>query len=340
MAQVYNQQSRLVTTDARKDSATHALRSKRPHDAEVPCLLSLMHRHDLAATMAIPAVNATEAFRKDFGFLRYRQDQASVDPETVSVKRNAYWCYCGPLLDPTSSSEPESSLPANFYEFAAASFTGPVDSRFAPFLSFINAVLLSKGLGHYMLTVRATTPTHEFDRPRWHTDELFFSDLTKGNLPGTGLGLKSRVDSSGRKNGTNWKICTTLLGPSTLFVPLEYQGSARKKQEKARKDASTDHDCLSIRCVGCASAADSVREELASTLEPFGFEAAMPGECCVFKVGKQAGAIHSEPCMSDSQHGRIFINVVPGTEEELRSLTQKWGMEFPRQWWVGSSSSR
>ncbi|KAF4466937.1 hypothetical protein FALBO_6205 [Fusarium albosuccineum] len=274
----------------------------------------------------------TEAFEKDFSFLKYGHAGSPDDQEAVTVKRTAYWSYCGPLLD--SSSSPD-SLPANFYEFSAATFTGPVHSRLLPFLSYINALLLSKGLSHYMLTVRATTPTHEFDRPRWHTDELFFSDLTKGNLPGTRLGLKSQYANGERNSGTNWKICTTLLGPSTMFIPLDRQSSARKRQESARKAASTEHDCLSIRCVGCASAADAVREELASALKPFGFEAAMEGECSVFRVGRDAGAVHSEPCMSEEEHGRIFVNVVPGTEEELKSLTSKWGMEFPRQWWVG-----
>ncbi|KAM5349284.1 hypothetical protein ACJ41O_005791 [Fusarium nematophilum] len=288
--------------------------------------------------MTASAVNIPEAFSKDFTFLKYRNADQVEEPEAITVNRNAYWSYCGPLLDPFSSPDPDSSLPANFYEFADATFTGPVHARFLPFLSFINSLLLEKGLGHYLLTIRATTPTHEFDRPRWHTDELFFSDLTKGNLPGTRLGLKSQYNQSSNKaSGTNWKICTTLLGPSTLFIPLEHQPSARKRQENARKAASTEHDCLSIRCVGCATAADSVRQELEDTLKPLGFDAGELGYCAVFRVGRDAGAVHSEPSMSDGHDGRIFINVVPGTEGELRSLTEKWGMEFPRQWWVGSA---
>ncbi|RSL56750.1 hypothetical protein CEP54_008660 [Fusarium duplospermum] len=280
------------------------------------------------------AAAVAEAFNKDFSFLKYRAVESHQE-EAVTVKRTAYWCYCGPLLDPFSSPDPDSALPANFYKFAEATFTGPVHQRFLPFLRYINSLLVSKGLKHYMLTIRATTPTHEYDRPRWHTDELFFSDLSKGNLPGTRLGLKSQYKNGERNSGTNWKICTTLLGPSTLFIPLENQAAARKRQESARESASTEHECLSIRCVGCASAADAVREELTQTLKPLGVEAAMPGECSVFRVGRDFGAVHSEPSMSEGEHGRIFINVVPGTEEELRSLTTKWGMEFPRQWWIG-----
>ncbi|KAJ4252871.1 hypothetical protein NW762_010777 [Fusarium torreyae] len=275
------------------------------------------------------------AFEKEFGFFKYQIVPEAEYQDTITVKRAAYWCYCGPLLDPSSSSDPDSSLPANFYDFEAEVFTGSVRSRLLPFLSYINSLLLKKDLRHYFLTIRATTPTHEFDHPRWHTDELFFAETVKGALPGTRLGLKSQYGRKQPNAGTNWKICTTLLGPSTLFVPLEHQASARDKQECARKAASTDHECVSIRCVGCASAADAVRDELATTLQPLGVEAASVGECSVFQVGREFGAMHSEPCMSDGTNGRVFINVVPGTEDELRNLTAKWGMEFPRQWWVG-----
>ncbi|KAF4962940.1 hypothetical protein FSARC_9013 [Fusarium sarcochroum] len=274
-------------------------------------------------------------FDKEFSFLKYDPEPETQRQDPITVKRAAYWCYCGPLLDPSTSSDPDSSLPANFYEFESEVFTGSVRSKLLPFLSYINGLLQEKGLRHYFLTIRATIPTHEYDHPRWHTDELFFAKTAKGALPGTRLGLKSQYGRKQQNSGTNWKICTTLLGPSTLFVPLEHQASARDKQESARKAASTDHECISIRCVGCASAADAVRDELAKTLKPLGVDAASTGECSVFKVGREFGAVHSEPCMSDGTTGRVFINVVPGTEEELKNLTSKWGMEFPRQWWVG-----
>jgi hypothetical protein len=37
------------------------------------------------------------------------------------------------------------------------------------------------------------------------------------------------------------------------------------------------------------------------------------------------------------EQGRVFVNVVPGTEEQLRGLMSRWGMEFPRAWCVGSA---
>ncbi|KAM5523752.1 hypothetical protein FOXYSP1_14095 [Fusarium oxysporum f. sp. phaseoli] len=268
-------------------------------------------------------------FDKDFCFLNYLDD-ADQCQDSIIVKRSAYWCYCGPLL--SLSTDSNSSLPVNFYDFESHVFRGSILARVIPFLSYIKNLLLANGFEHYFLTIRATTPTHEFDQPRWHTDELFF---TKDVLPGTRLGLKSQHQKHVQNTGTDWKICTTLLGPSTLFIPASHQPSARKAQQSARHAASTDHECVSIRCVGCAAAADAVRDELATVLKPFGAEAAEIGECSVFKIGREFGAVHSEPCMSEGGSGRVFINVVPGTEDELRVLMGKWGMQFPRQWWVG-----
>ena len=51
-----------------------------------------------------------------------------------------------------------------------------------------------------------------------------------------------------------------------------------------------------------------------------------------FRVGEKEGAVHSEP----RSHGdRIFVNVVPGKEVDLKCLMTKWGIEFPRAWCVG-----
>ena len=77
---------------------------------------------------------------------------------------------------------------------------------------------------------------------------------------------------------------------------------------------------------------DGVREELASELLQYGYVQASHGECSVFRTGHDTGAVHSEPKTSDG--GRVFVNIVPGTEDELKGLAKTWGMEFPRSWWV------
>ena len=109
-------------------------------------------------------------------------------------------------------------------------------------------------------------------------------------------------------------------------------------QREAKHSCRREHHCTSIRCVGCATAAESVRKRLAAELAPYGISQAARGECAFFRVGEESGAVHSEPCMSDGD--RVFVNVVPGTREELKSLLAKWGMGFPRTWWVGTGILR
>lgn len=78
-------------------------------------------------------------------------------------------------------------------------------------------------------------------------------------------------------------------------------------------------------------AAEEVRTELATAFGEYEIVQAGQGECAFFRVGEKDGAVHSEP----RSHGdRIFVNVVPGTEEDLRCLMGKWGMEYPRAWCV------
>ena len=226
-------------------------------------------------------------------------------------------------------------------------------------LSFINSFLLASGLKHYLLTIRTIKPNHEFDKRRWHTDELFFGELNedgRAKFPGRRSGFNvpmsdesdysdSSTDQESPASQTNWKICTALLGPQTLFIPLAHQNLAREVQLQAQRDSSTPHSCVSIRCVGCAAAADSVRENLGEKLREIAPATAGDGECSFFRLGREIGAVHSEPCMSGEgiERGRVFVNVVPGREEELKGMMWKWGMdveEFPRAWWIGSGVVR
>lgn len=72
-----------------------------------------------------------------------------------------------------------------------------------------------------------------------------------------------------------------------------------------------------------------MRLRLAEEFRDHGYVQAGPGECTFFRVGDDEGAVHSEP----PSHGdRIFVNVVPGREEELKEIMKKWGMQFPRAW--------
>ncbi|KAI0455980.1 hypothetical protein F5B21DRAFT_166971 [Xylaria acuta] len=265
-----------------------------------------------------------------FEFLDYRREVTSslTTDYGLHVTNNAFWSYCGPLL---ADSE---DLPPNFHEWTSAALSGSPLTRLIPFLEFVAEVLREHELDHYWLTIRATKATSEFDKPRWHTDDVFFS------ARGGGLRAIPHEDDGDRTLDlqTDWKLCTTLLGPSTMFIPPEHQAVARKTQRATRKSLATDHDCTSIRCIACAATSDAVRERLSTQLKPMGAVQATLGECAFFRIGQEKGAVHSEPCMSGGD--RVFVNVVPGRKDELKDLMTKWGMSFPRSWWIAPNVSR
>jgi hypothetical protein len=290
----------------------------------------------------------------DFQMLPYARANPNQPNNRLGLKISSSWTYCGPLL-PLD----DHALPGSFNTWADATINGSIIPSLFSFLTYVHEFLSKNDQSHYWLTIRASKSTNEFDIPRWHTDDLFFP-LPLPATTGTTLkrtrrfpfsnilipNQKSRnrpttLTTSSSKTSTppNWKLTTTLLGPGTLFIPTPSTPHARAAQKKAKqtaRDKSPDHICLSIRCIGCATAAESVRATLATQLgrEDGGIVQAAPGECVFFRVGEEEGAVHSEP-MSHSD--RIFVNVVPGSEEDLRALMGRWGMEFPRAWCVGLS---
>jgi hypothetical protein len=87
-----------------------------------------------------------------------------------------------------------------------------------------------------------------------------------------------------------------------------------------------------MRCLGCLDAVEAVRHTLARELADDEVESPRYGEVAFFRLGDEEGGVHSEPpCHGD----RIFVNVVPGTEDELRNLMGRWGLGFPRAWCFG-----
>ncbi|KAI4866552.1 hypothetical protein F4820DRAFT_416463 [Hypoxylon rubiginosum] len=278
------------------------------------------------------------ATSKSFEFLEYGPPGSVAESNAdLSVKKDSFWSYCGPLL-----SDPE-AIPSSLHDWSSAVLSSPLLPLLLPFLTFANDFLTRNGLDHYWLTIRATRATAEFNRPRWHTDDLFFS-RESGSGGGSGGGQiapqpkKKKKARGGDQTEpaldlqTDWKLCATLLGPSTLFVPAPDQAAARSTSRSVKRALATDHACTSIRCVGCAATADAVRERLCADLAPLGRVCAAPGECAFFRIGPEEGAVHSEPCMSRGD--RVFVNVVPGSRDELEGLVARWGMGFPRSWWV------
>lgn len=259
---------------------------------------------------------------RDFQFLPI--PNCPPDPPSLTVRTSSTWTYCGPLLPLPSSPTSPSTLPPTFHTWSAHTFASPTSNNapspssspllphLLPLLHAIHAFLRARHVHHYWLTIRASLPTPEFDTPRWHTDDHFFAPAQSDAARGV------------------WKLCATLLGPGTLFAA---EGDrARKMLRRAKERARTEHVCTTVRCAACGRTADVVREEVAVGLG--GREVVQPGrgEMVFFRVGGREGAVHSEPRVGCE---RVFVNVVPGTEGELRGLMGRWGMEFPRSWSLG-----
>ncbi|KAF3923509.1 hypothetical protein ABW21_db0209199 [Orbilia brochopaga] len=236
------------------------------------------------------------------------------DPE---ILRTSSWTYCGPLIPVFTPTGATASLPESYVTWHHATFqNGDITPRLVEFLAFAHGFLVDAGISHYWITIRASLPTGDYDTPRWHTDDDFFatSDTT--------------VTTTGGSR-TQWKLATTLMGPGTLF--LSNSASARATQDTittAAREANA-HTCTTIACLGCAETADTIRQSLAVSLKHAHVTQNAVGECAFFKVGKHVGAVHSEPPM---RVPRVFVNIVPGREDELRGVMRRWGMEFPRAW--------
>lgn len=270
-----------------------------------------------------------------YAFIPYSSSaNTDVGTEPLTVNFTSTWTYCGPLL----SGSPD-SLPKNFHTWAYKAFsTKPAFlARLLPLLSHLETFLPTVGAQHYWITIRATKPTNEFDMPRWHTDDIFFGLPTREEMEALASTSKKSATThtcaSHSSSPRYWKLCTTLLGPSTLFLSnTEHALSTLRARKIAEQDPEDPHTCTSMRCMRCQDASQRIRETLADCLASEPMESPAHGEVAFFRVGDDEGAVHSEPpCTED----RIFINVVPGTEEELKGLMRRWGMEFPRAWCLG-----
>lgn len=262
----------------------------------------------------------------------------TIPPDPLKVNNTSTWSYCGPLLHPNSP------LPPSFDAWSKVTFSDPalLTSRLIPLLRYLGFFLPETGAHHYWITLRATKPTAEYNTPRWHTDAHFFAPPPSNTSP-----LQSayeeedaQTDALGFRSTSpmrDWKLCTVLLGPPTLFLAdndaalVTLRGAKSREREKAG-----EHTCTSIRCVGCSTYADSLRSTLATSLACAETVSPAPNEIAFFRLGDREGAVHSEPrCDED----RVFVNIVPGRREDLEGLLGRWGMRFPRAWCFGLDGS-
>ncbi|KAH6623295.1 hypothetical protein F5144DRAFT_357491 [Chaetomium tenue] len=260
---------------------------------------------------------------RDFHFIPIPNTPAHPPPLTLT--HTTTWTYCGPLLPISNppATPTATSLPPTFHTWCAHTLTPTSAPHLLPLLTpllhAIHTFLRQHHRQHYWLTLRATQPTDTFDTPRWHADDDFFdparSDAARGR----------------------WKLCATLQGPGTLFAVEggRARGVLRRVKEKGRRaERERPHVCPGVRCVACGRTSEVVREEVRVGLEREGVRVVQPGsgEMVFFRLGGREGAVHSEPRIDCD---RVFVNVVPGTEEELRGLMGRWGMGFPRSWSLG-----
>lgn len=244
------------------------------------------------------------------------------DTATLNVIRDSTWTYAGPILF---------SLPPSFHSWSKLAISNPplLLARLQPLLAFLHATLAESGVQCYWITIRATTPTKDFDMRRWHIDDVFFAPEFSH--------LTSPQYGRAKHNRNDWKLCATLLGPSTVF--LRDNKSALRILSKAKDEARKNHDhrCTGMRCLGCSTYSDALRADLSTLLSSHDEVVPPPHAVAVFRTGHKSGAVHSEPrCHVD----RVFVNVVPGTEEELKRVMEKWGMGWPRAWcWGGDVRS-
>jgi hypothetical protein len=289
-----------------------------------------------------------------FQFLRYESESPDSSWQPITLWTTTSWSHAGAVLNPAS-------LPAGYHAWANATVkSGNLLTLLTPFLNFLHKWLAETHMTHYLLTIRAQKSTSEFDRPRWHVDRRFFENpslaLSSSSVSGSDS-ESEKVRNGRRRVASVWKVATALIGPGTLFLKdskrgLELQRRIErelkmKQKKKGHYAVDEKHVCRTFRCLGCAEMADAVRVKLAEAVEKEGLEVVQmgAGEVSIFRADGEDGggeyregsgvgaAMHSEPPMGEGD--RVFVHVVPGTEDEVRRLVEGWGMEFPRDWSVG-----
>lgn len=217
-----------------------------------------------------------------------------------------------------------------------------------PFLDFLHGFLEKRHMTHYCLSIRAQKPNHYFDHPRWHVDHRFFDNNGEEFSGGTPRRGGNKWENELWKAPSNLKLATALVGPGTLFLKDSRKGRAVQKEverrlglnksKKGHYTVENTHVCTSFRSLGCADMAEAVRHELVRELKGMEIVQVKTGEVAIFRVDgyndyNGEPAMHSEPSLDAGD--RVFVHVVPGTEEELKRLVEGWVMEFPRYWCVG-----
>lgn len=240
----------------------------------------------------------------EVGYLITRYTDTSPSALSLPGDRKSTYTYFGPLL-------PLSPLPEDLQTWSTKTIAGDFLSAIKTFLEYVHSYLSQHfpEYRYYWFEIRATKGSHDFVLPRWHSDGRFFTH---------------------NRDGCEWKFATCLLGPGTLFLKngVEAREIERAEEQQMHDELDgLDFEDNSARENESCKKQQEIREVLAKRFD--GWERIQPKlrDVVRFRVGEGDAGMHSEP---DSRGDRIFVSVLPGMEEELKDLAERWGMPWSR----------
>ncbi len=159
-----------------------------------------------------------------------------------------------------------------------------------------NKVLVSFDMDHFWISIRPFLPDNKFDIPRWHYDNVYFSN----------------IDNQA-------KFAFVLKGPGTLFIKKSKKviESYNKIHDKFRKELN---EIVDIKLRNDPEFQRKIRERyrpiFAKELSKYKIRQVKNNQGVIFWGGKDINskALHSEPKID--QH-RLFISILPGTKEMI-----------------------
>lgn len=171
-----------------------------------------------------------------------------------------------------------------------------------------NKICKAYNTKHCWITIRATLPNSTFDTPRWHKDGIYFfnEDNFNEDTPLISLKKNSKIQS---------KFITVLKGPGTLFIKnsKKINDIYEEYRNKRRKLSPTQFKNIKLE--------NEHRTELANALKDIhDLNQLEKNKGLIFLAGGKDALLHSEPKMDMP---RIFISILPGTEEEIAGLKRR-----------------
>ena len=162
------------------------------------------------------------------------------------------------------------------------------------------------------MDIRVAMPNNLYDIPRWHKDGNYFShDINETNTS---------------------KFLTVLKGPGTLLIKSTKRVNEiyNKHLEQERSELTPESSMEE-----CNKVANKYRHILANKLSKEPVVQLKNNQALIFFTGTtkkgvpieemnmDKGALHSEPKMDSP---RMFISILPSTEENIMGLKKKWNL--------------